>query len=182
MAQKIGDERPILLINNRSKSTANICFVNSTVQLLRKTGYLQFIESNRNILTSDMTVCHALYSLTTETTSKEKSSETIRKLVAIKSNRPNFNNGSQQDAEEFFRVLINVIIEELKDTSEFNVIHRKHFGKERVSKMFLDNLPLGTCRKCDQFPSLRDEPFLFLKLIVPRSSYTVNLPTLISNH
>ena len=56
-------ENHLLLVNNKSAETANICFVNSTIQLIKKTAFVQFIFSNKNNLPDDAAVCHALYDL-----------------------------------------------------------------------------------------------------------------------
>jgi len=176
------DENQILLVNNTSKLTANICFINSSIQLLKKTGFVKYILLNRSKLEEDMTVCNALVNLFTLGSSPEKSAGLIRVLVAEKSKKAYFNNQTQQDAEEFLRSLIDVISLELKDDVEFISVKNQHWGEERIRKVFLDNLPVGSSLQCNQFPSSRDEEFLFLKLIIPRLSTSINLTTLIKSH
>ena len=176
------DEKQILLVNNTSKLTANICFINSSIQLLRNTGFVKFILSNKTYLNNDMEVSRALADLIGGQTAQEKSAGKIRKLVADKTNRVDFNNQSQQDVEEFMRALVEVICEELSGVDGFECVRKKHFGVEGISKIFLDNLPMGTCFKCLEFPSYRNEDFLFLKLVVPQSSRKVMLTTLIQSY
>ena len=175
-------ENHLLLVNNKSAETANICFVNSTIQLIKKTAFVQFIFSNKNNLPDDAAVCHALYDLLSGNPYKEKSAEVIRNLVAKKAKREYFNNQTQQDAEEFVRSLVDVICEELQTIGEFEEVKDKHFGEERISKVFLDNLPFGSCKRCNQLPSCRNESFLFLKLIVPSSRKKIDLNELIKSH
>ena len=180
---EIGDDKILKLINNENVATANICYINSSIQLMKKTGYVKFILSNIcELPTKDKEVCHELYNLICNDSSKAKSAGLIRKLVAEKSKKIYFNSMVQQDVEEFLRALIDVVNLELHDVSDFETIKTNHIGRERVSKMFLDNLPLGTCFKCNELPSSRIEPFLFLKLIVPRAPRKINLLTLIEHH
>ena len=77
-------ENQLRLVNNKSVLTSNICFVNSSIQLLKNTGFVKFILSIRSSLNRDMDVCGALADLLGEQTSHEKSSRMIRKLVAEK--------------------------------------------------------------------------------------------------
>ena len=179
---KFEDKNQLLLVNNVSKLTTNICFVNSSIQLMNNTGFVQFILSNRNILQDDMRVCKALVELMLKGSGVQQSAEDIRVLVANESKKEYFNNQIQQDAEEFMRSLIDVICLELKDVIEFDSVRNLHLGEERISKIFLDNLPMGSCIRCNEIPNCRDEEFLFLKLIVPRMPQIVSLSELIQSH
>ena len=179
---KFEDKNQLLLVNNVSKLTTNICFVNSSIQLMKNTGFVQFILSNRNILQDDMRVCKALVELMLKGSGVQQSAEDIRVLVANESKKEYFNNQIQQDAEEFMRSLIDVICLELKDVIEFDSVRNLHLGEERISKIFLDNLPMGSCIRCNEIPNCRDEEFLFLKLIVPRMPQIVSLSELIQSH
>ena len=151
--------------------------------MFRNTGFMSFILSNRSYLRKDdMEVCCAIMELISMNTNQEKSAGSIRKLVAEKTQKIYLNNQNQQDAEEFLRFLIEVIISELTNMDGFELVKKKHWGIERVSKIFLDNLPTGSCYRCNELPSCRNEDFLFLKLIVPSTSNKVNLLTLIQSH
>ena len=75
------------------------------------------------------------------------------------------------------RALIGIISEELSGMDGFNAMKKKHWGVEGISKIFLDNLPMGTWFRCSELPSYKNEDFLFLKLIVPRTSIKVILST-----
>ena len=177
------DVSQLRLINNESVMTRNICFVNSVIQMMKRTEIFQFILTNVNTLPHDKKeVCHAINDMLVGSYAKEKSAGVIRKLVASKTNKAYLANQSQQDPEEFMRLLIDVICMELHDNEEFNVVMNKHWGEEKVMKVFLDNLPLGSCFRCNQLPSCRIERFLFLKLIVPSMAKNVNLSTLIESY
>ena len=123
---KFEDKNQLLLVNNVSKLTTNICFVNSSIQLMNNTGFVQFILSNRNILQDDMRVCKALVELMLKGSGVQQSAEDIRVLVANESKKEYFNNQIQQDAEEFMRSLIDVICLELKDVIEFDSVRNLH--------------------------------------------------------
>ena len=129
-----------------------------------------------------MRVCKALVELMMKGSGVQQSAEDIRVLVANESKKEYFNNQIQQDAEEFMRSLIDVICLELKDVIEFDSVRNLHLGEERISKIFLDNLPMGSCIRCNEIPNCRDEEFLFLKLIVPRMPQNISLSELIQSH
>ena len=78
--------------------------------------------------------------------------------------------------------MIDVICLELETLDGFESVRKKHYGIERISKIFFDNLPTGTCFRCSELPSCRNEDFLFLKLTVPRSQKKIELVTLIQSH
>ena len=105
----------------------------------------------------------------------EKSASEVRKLVAQHSKKMYFSDGSQQDADEFMRDLIILLVEELKNVVEFSAVKNEHLGREQIRRVFLDNTPAGTCIKCGQYPSSREEDFLSLKLTVPESNNCVHL-------
>ena len=160
------DEQQLLLVNNKSALTANICFVNSSIQMIRNTGFIKFLQSNiNNINKTDMEVCCAVVDLMSGNMNCVKSAGLIRQLVAQKSQKTYFNNQMQQDAEEFTRALIDVICLELETLDGFESVRKKHYGIERISKIFFDNLPTGTCFRCGELPSCRNEDFLFLNLL-----------------
>ena len=107
---KFEDEQQLLLVNNKSALTANICFVNSSIQMIKNTGFIKFLQSNINkINKTDMEVCCALVDLMCGNMNCVKSAGLIRQLVAQKSRKSYFNNQIQQDAEEFTRALIDII-------------------------------------------------------------------------
>ena len=113
---------------------------------------------------------------------REKSAADVRKIVAQHSRKFYFANGSQQDCEEFMRDLITTLADELKNVVEFRTVKNEHFGCEQIKRFFVDNPPTGTCHKCGQYPSSREDEFLCLKLTVPESTASVNLSSLIDDY
>ena len=63
----------------------------------------------------------------------------VRHYVAQHSGKAYFNNGTQQDAEEFLSSLEKAIFEELETFIPFTSIRNNHWGKEQIRKEFLDN-------------------------------------------
>ena len=55
-------------------------------------------------------------------------------------------------------------------------------SKECNKRIFLDNLPLGTCYKCNEYSISNHEEFICLKLVVPCFPYSVQLSFLIENY
>ena len=77
-------ETQLRLINNTTDLTTNICFVNSSIQLLKHTEIASFIIGQLP-LSGSFTLCRALQSLLKERTSRERSAVLVRKLVADRS-------------------------------------------------------------------------------------------------
>ena len=113
------------LVNNTSKGTRNICFINSVLQLLRRTGYGAFLCDQLSLQgepPGSYKLCRALSNLYKQKTTRERSAAYIRQIVAIHSRKPYFDNSSQQDAEEFLRTLLTMISEELDTSVMFKII------------------------------------------------------------
>ena len=92
------------------------------------------------------------------------------RLVALESRKEYLSSGSQQDAEEFLRALLDVLEKELDGYADFKTVMARIKGKQVERKKFLDNPPSGKCHKCGNFPSSVEESFLALKLNVPSCS------------
>ena len=175
------------LINNRSEGTGNICFVNSVIQLFRMTGYATFLLTQLPALIESSPIssykgCTALLNLYCEQTARERSAAFIRKCVAQHSGKPYLNNGTQQDAEEFLGSLVAMVTTELATCIAFSTVQSNHWGSEHIRRVFLDNPPTGSCKKCSQYPVSRVDEFLCLKLTIPISASTVSLTSLIANY
>ena len=102
--------------------------------------------------------------------------------MAQHSGKHYLNNNTQQDAEEFLRCLVAMLNEELSSIPAFSVVHSNHWGTEQIRKKFLDNPPIGSCKKCGQFPSSREDEFLCLKLTIPTSALPVSLSSLVTDY
>ena len=137
----------IRLINNKSKGTRNICFINSVLQLLRKTGFADILSDQ--LILHDKTpgnfkLSRALSNLYKEKTTRERSAAYIRQIVAQHSGKPYFDNSSQQDAEEFLRSLLTMLLDELTSTENFNSVQNDHYGRELIRRKFVNNAS-GSC-------------------------------------
>ena len=177
----------IKLVNNRNEGTRNICFVNSVVQLFRMTGFATFILTQLPPLLDGHPIssykgCRALLNLYSEQTARERSAAFIRKCVAQHSGKQFLNNGSQQDAEEFLGSLVAMVSAELANFNAFSTVQSNHWGSEQFRRVFLDNPPDGSCKKCGQYPSSRVDEFLSLKLTIPISALNVNLSSIIDDY
>ena len=104
-----------------------------------------------------------------EKTTRDRSAAYIRQIVAQHSGKPYFDNSSQQDAEEFLRSLLTMLLDELTSTENFNSVQNDHYGRELIRRKFVNNAS-GSCSKCGYFPSSMEEDFLCIKLTIPVSS------------
>ena len=57
-----------------------------------------------------------------------------------------------------------------------------YFISEQIRRVFVDNPPTGTCKKCGHYPSSREDSFLCLKLTIPESNGGVHLSSLIDDY
>ena len=165
----------------------NDCFVNSVIQLVRPTGYASFLKTQLPPLLAgapadSYRTCRALAKLYSDQKRGAVSAAQIRSYVAQHSGKLYLDVGTQQDAEEFLRSLEATISEELEASEEFQALRGQHWGREDIRRKFLDNTETGKCRGCGYYPSSQDEPFLLMKLNIPRSASSVNLSALIQSH
>ena len=170
------------LINQR-----NDCFVNSVIQLLAATGYASFLKNQLNpFLVGASLECYKvarhLAQLFSGKMNRQVSSATIRSYVAQQSGKLYLDDGSQQDAEEFFRALELTLAEELVESEEFGNERNDHWGKIEIRRIFQDNSKSGKCHNCDQYPSSKVEPFLVMKLHVLQSTSSINLSSIVESH
>ena len=145
------------------------CFVNSIIQLLRNTPYIQFIKVHLPSILSNSTLdSYRLSKLLTniyeeKSFGRSKSVAAIRTYVAQMSDKGYLDNGTQQDAEEFLRALDNVFHVELIESETFKDTRDLHWGREEIKRKFVDNGSSGACQICGNYPILSEDPFLFFK-------------------
>jgi hypothetical protein len=76
-----------------------------------------------------------------------------------------------------------MLAEELMTLDEFEAYHSQHWGRESISRKFLDNTATGSCHRCARSPTTKVTPFLVLKLKnIPRANSGVTLSSLIQAH
>ena len=112
---------------------------------------------------------------------REDSTAYLRTLTARKAEKPDLDSGRQQDADEFLRVLLDVLENELVGFENFNRIKRRYKGREVERKKFIES-PTGKCKDCNNFPSANEQDFLALKLIVPNCSSQVDINILLNQY
>ena len=170
------------LINRR-----NDCFVNSVIQFLAATGYASFLRNHLKPLLvgaslEQYKVSMLLAQLYSGQINRQVSSATIRSYVAQQSGKFYLDDGTQQDAEEFFRALEWTLAEELFESEDFEKERNDHWGQKQIRRIFHDNTNNGKCQNCDQYPSSNVEPFLVMKLHVLQSTSSINLSSLVESH
>ena len=167
-------------------NTGTDCFVNSSLQFFRKMGFMAFLKREllpvmAHLNDQDYTLSKMLVNLFSDTTRQPVETSMIRSLVAIESRKPDLDRGTQEDAEEFLRSLIEIISKEFNKSLSFGDIKEKHCGSEKRTKIFLDN-PSGSCRGCDQYSTSEEMTFFFLKLRIPSSQSSISISSLIDSY
>ena len=164
------------------------CFVNCIIQLLRKTAYREFIIEHLQTLTNasdeNFKLSKSLLQIYShDFQSRPISAAEVRSQVAQYSGRFYMDNDTQQDAEEFFRLLEEALSEELLLLQEFHIVRSKHWGMEICSRRFLDNTATGKCSRCGNMPESKESPFLVLRITnIPSTSLNVSLTSLLQAH
>ena len=164
------------------------CFVNSVIQLLMSTEYMTFIECNLpHLLHQSAPDTYPFSRLLRniyrkESLGKNISVAAVRTFVAHVSGKHYLDNGTQQDAEEFFRAMELILSEELLELESFRKCRDNHWGRKEIRRIFRNSTRDGKCENCGQIPSSISEPFFLLQLNVVHSISSINLSTLIENH
>ena len=169
---------PIRLRNNTSYTEKNLCFVNSSLQLLNS------IEEFREIFTSgsyqqyaigNTPIWNEMSRLFKFSGSSSASASALRILVASKSEQPSLCDGSQQDIVEFIEILLRELEKEL---SPVMGLLSKFWGKEVHKKRFLEAKD-GSCHKCGQYPMSSEQSFCSMKLYVKEGQRRISLQNLV---
>ena len=168
-------------------NTQNDCFVNSVIQLVMATGYGTFLRKQLPQLLEgahpqSFKLSRLLANLFCGQLKGPVSTSSIRRIVAQKSGKVYMDLGTQQDAEEFFRALEETLSEELKGSADFEATRDKHWGSEEIRRRFRDNTQHGKCLQCGQYPSIKQQDFITLRLNIPRSSSSVSLSSIIKGY
>ena len=177
---------PVLkLVNNTgNREEKNLCFVNASIQLLHSipevkeffTQRVYRISSREKLPISD----EISRIFRTEGAFRTSAAE-LRRLVGDHHRRVDIFNGSQQDMEEFTRLLLECLEKELENVSEqSSSLMEKFIGQETNMRLFV-NTGDGAC-KMGHLP--RSDPAIFrtIKLSVPDTNEELSLNNLIHNH
>ena len=176
------------LVNNTGlHSEKNICFVNTALQLFHNIPTIReyFIQKNYQSSvrpSSNMPICNEISNLFNATYLTHTSAAKLRALVSQASKKVYLNNGSHQDAVEFFSIMVESIENELHLEESLNKsIIQKFRGMEKVEKGF-ENVPNGQCQKCFKKPRDETEEFLVLPLVVNQSANSLSINDLLKKH
>ena len=177
---------PLVLSNNKSRlrKDQNLCFVNSTLQVLYRIDdvrdIFQCVDPSEfpNSWPISKELCRIFHSAGTH----EISAAELRRSVGSASHMPYLANGGQQDMEEFLRIFLAELQREVDDEEGlFSSIIEHFWGKEVTVRKFVDT-PNGKCVRCQLYPSHREEKFLTLKIQVPESNQNLHLSNLVASY
>ena len=175
------------LINNSwDESTRNLCFVNTSLQMLyslpevRSFFVNQHYKINRDQPTN-FKICNEVSRIFKSAGQFSISAATLRLLVGCESQNEEICNGSQQDITLFIRLLLQQIEKELTELDGPNALFmNKFWGREHIIKKFINNSE-GTCRRCGKLPRSESEDFNFLKVETINTNMSISLSKMIQN-
>jgi hypothetical protein len=173
------------LVNNTGqKSEKNICFVNTSLQLLRSIAIVKDFFQKR-LYRSDndgptMPICDELSRLVTN--SGQFSASVLRSLVGRSSGKLYLCDGTQQDPVEFLTILLQQVDKEIPVTNwDGKAFLQKFWGTEKTERKFLNNYG-GTCTVCKALPRTEEESVHIIRLNIPDTGSVVTLNSIIENH
>ena len=146
-----------------NSSLKNACFSNAVLQLIQKLTLTEQLTQHHEDQEL-RPLCSALVKLYQDRDTDQ--SFNIRRLVADKSGKKYFNDGTQQDAVEFFGGLEEIISSEM--TASQLPTTSDHWFKLKSTIWFKD-LPEGVCSQCKSAPDPKTVPWLLLPVSVPDS-------------
>ena len=156
-------------------NNCNACFINSTLQLLLKTRYAEYILTNKTYI-QHKKVSKALLDIFT---GRETSVIKLRHLISIETGKWFYNNNSQQDSAEFLEDLEAALSKEL-ESEAFREIQHFHWGSEKISRHFLESSD-GSCND-GHMPFSTNQTFLILKLRMNVGESKLTLQNLVDHH
>ena len=162
----------------------NLCFVNASLQLLYSIPDVRdfFNEKEYRLNYEErLPVCDEICRIFRTEGKFRASAAELRRLTGLYQSREDISNGTQQDMEEYTRLLLELIENELglvgESSSRFMA---KFWGKEMDKKMFL-NTRDGAC-KFGHMPRREEELFQVIRLKVPDTSRELSLNNLTHNY
>ena len=158
------------LVNNSwDESTRNLCFVNTSLQLLYSLPEVRtfFVNQEYKINqheSANLKICNEVSRIFKTAGQFTSSAATLRFLVGCESQNEDICSGSQQDITLFLRHLIQQIEIELAELDGPQALFmNKFWGREHVTKKFINSSD-GTCNRCKRLPRQETEDFNMLKL------------------
>ena len=175
------------LINNTwDESTRNLCFVNTSLQMLYSLPEVRsfFVNQHYKInqeQSADFKICNEISRIFKSAGQFLISASTLRLLVGCESQNEEICNGSQQDITLFLRLLLQQIEKELTELDGPHALFINRFwGREHVIKKFVNSSD-GTCSRCGKLPRSETEDFNMLKLESVNTNQPISLSTMIHN-
>ena len=173
------------LVNNTGQSSeANLCYVNSTLQLLNIIPEIKalFVSKEfRKTFPGRLPISDELSRILSTDGKFSTSAAQLRFLVGTSSGRNHFCDGSQQDLSEFLRALLLELEKELSLVSPDAMrILNRFWGKEQNTRRFLTTRE-GFCNICKGFPNAKIENFNILKLHPMQTENVITLDSLMQN-
>ena len=176
---------PLKLVNNTGlESEANLCFVNSTLQLLNSIAEFKqyFVDKEyRQGFPEKLPISDELSRILLTDGRFATSAAQLRLLVGTSSGKYYLCDGSQQDILEFHQTLLQELEKELTMVNpEASRFLSRFWGREANAKKFLSTKE-GFCKDCRRFPRREEEDFNVLQLHVIGTERILSLDSLIQN-
>ena len=177
---------PFKLKNNTGvKSEANICFANSTLQVLFTIPEFRDLFKNRRYRLpgcGKLPISNELSRIFNFSGQSSTSAAVLRSLVGKLSKKPYLCDGSHQDILEFIETFLDELEKELAEVSSEAISVLDGFcGTETEQKKFLET-PKGCCQKCGYIPITHSELFKSMKLFVKDGTHRISLNDLIEQN
>ena len=170
------------------KNPGTNCFVNSVIQMMRRTEYAEFLKHHLNTVdigsqNKRFKVSYSLHQILMQEGNNDSiSTSLIRSLVASESGKPYLDEGRQEDAAEFLGALESTLSNELKDCPIYLSFKDKHWGHTQIVRKFQGGSSNGGCASCGLSPETKQDPFFIFELRIPKSGRPVKLSEIIENH
>ena len=176
---------PLKLVNNTGlKSEANLCYVNSSLQLLNIIPEIKdlFVSTAyKKSKTKKLPISDELSRILSTDGRFLVSAAQLRFLAGTSSEKTYFNDGSQQDMFEFLQTLLVELEKELEMVSPDAIrILKQFYGREQITRKF-QTTKEGFCNNCKAFPNKRSESFNIVKINPIDTQNVLSLDRLVQN-
>ena len=178
-------EQVLKLINNTGcKDEKNLCFVNTSLQLLYSIPEVRHFFKDRIYRTGykgRLPVSDEIFRIFKAEGQSRTTASELRRLVGHFHGRLDVCDGSQQDMEEFTRLLLECLEKELENVNtQSSRFMEKFIGQDMNMKLFI-NTRDGAC-KMGHKP--RSDPVIFrtVRVPVPDTDKELSLNNMIHNH
>ena len=139
-----------LINNSGEESTKNLCFVNTSLQMLYSLPEVRSFFVNQHYKvnqdqSANFKICNEVSRIFKSAGQYSISASTLRLLIGCESQNEEICNGSQQDITLFLRLLLQQVEKELSDMhGPHGLFINRFWGREHVIKKFVNSSD-GTC-------------------------------------